>query len=104
MQGNRGYKKIYILAQSRCVAIKQVLVSGIRPRIGVLPERGVAVKRRIVSAPRRGSSSFSLCLPPASGERADVAAPAGDPEWVRRAEVCAAVRAHVPPVCSDIEH
>jgi hypothetical protein len=53
MQGQKsaGTKRIYILLQSCCVANEVVLVSRIRPRMGVLPERSGAVKQRIVSTP-----------------------------------------------------
>ena len=51
-QQAQEYKKgdeICILFQSGCITIEIVLVSGIWPRIGVLPECGEAVNRRIVS-------------------------------------------------------
>ena len=53
---------------------------GYGPRIGVLPEGGIAVKVDVVSAP---PATKVRLVPPARGQGTDFASPPSDPQWVR---------------------
>ena len=75
------------------------------PRIGVLPECGVAVKKKKRRIRQRTGTPPSVCLlPPASWETTNSATPVGEPQWVSRGEGCAAAGALVPPGCAGVDH
>jgi hypothetical protein len=85
--------------QASSVTVKDILVTRVRARLGVLPERSETKRWWI----RLYSDEKSNNIPPASRKRADGGRKVSDPQRVGRCESTVVTRTGLPPVSGGID-